>query len=490
MPKTEPNHDFLGLVGIEFEEGLRLYGVAPRFWYKKYSPEVQYLEGSAVRILRQKEEVDFGNDDFAKKECMEIEKNIQRIKTNYVEQDILSVEDGVIEDEYSEKVTKNKLQEGVFEEVLELDFKSEDVLISLFNLCEFYRKNQKEELLVDSEFSSNSLPLFQYERFIDKLEKCTRELRRTYRSVVEPIGAVRGKITTRGMMMMVARPSPRVECEFETFDIQSPIYRVMMTTLDVIRSYNLPNSFKFLDERFQMISRRGANLRSKLIEVPSFPLAKALRECQKLRRRLPRMFKQFEDIIPLADQILRNESEKQKEEQIEKENPWWHITAPSSKLWELLLQKSLEDNSKYQVESQESLDGPWEGSGRKNIDLCIQPTSTGKNGVFLVDAKYSKKKEIPSSGYQYQQFFYAVAWAAKGPPPSAMALVHPASDIEEEVLDPISYNLVGNISNLINKGEIPFKIWTIRFPQPEDLTKSELTTYLSSTNKRLEDLMS
>ena len=132
----------------------------------------------------------------------------------------------------------------------------------------------------------------------------------------------------------------------------------------------------------------------------------------------------------------------------------------------------------------------WEGSGRKNIDLCIQPTSTGKNGVFLVDAKYSKKKEIPSSGYQYQQFFYAVAWAAKGPPPSAMALVHPASDIEEEVLDPISYNLVGNISNLINKGEIPFKIWTIRFPQPEDLTKSELTTYLSSTNKRLEDLMS
>ena len=45
MPQIKPNHDFLGLIGIEFEEGLRLYGVAPRFWYKRYSPEVQNLEG-------------------------------------------------------------------------------------------------------------------------------------------------------------------------------------------------------------------------------------------------------------------------------------------------------------------------------------------------------------------------------------------------------------------------------------------------------------
>ncbi|MDC0056275.1 McrC family protein [Deltaproteobacteria bacterium] len=477
MQSIEPNHDFLGLIGIEFDDGLRLYGVTPRFWYQKYSPELYPLEQASVRILRQKEEANFDDCEFAEDERRQVEKNIERIKLNYNDQDILE------EDNQDGKTEADE------DSVLEIDFKPEEVLTNLFNLCEFYRENQKEELFVDSEFSSNRLPLFLYENFVGKLEANTRELRRTYRSVVEQVGAVRGKITTRGMMMMVARPSPRIECEFETFDVRAPLYRVMMTTLDVIRSSHLPSGFKFLDERFQQICRRGANLRMKLIEIPSFPLASALRECRILRRRLPRMFKQFEEIIPLAEQILRNESEKQKEEESEKDSPWWHITAPSSKLWELLLEKSLEDNSNYQVESQESLEGPWEGSGQKNIDLCIQPTSTDNNGVFLVDAKYAKKKDIPSSGYQYQQFFYAVAWAAKGPPPSAMALVHPASNEEEEKMNPISYNLVGKISTLINKGEIPFKLWTIRFPQPEDLEKSNLVDYLSETNKRLEILM-
>jgi 5-methylcytosine-specific restriction endonuclease McrBC regulatory subunit McrC len=488
MAQIKPNHDFLGLIGIELETGLRLYGVTPRFWYQRYSPEVKLLEESSVRILRQKEEADIGEDELADKEYSQIKKNIERIKVNYNKQDILEKEDQETNSGLKEE-DQDKGEKPKEEVVFEIDFKPEEVLTSLFNLCEFYRKHQKKDLLVDSEYSSNSLPLFLYEHFVERLEEHTRELRRTYRSVIEPVGAVRGKITTRGMMMMVARPSPRIECEFETFDIQAPLYRVMMTTLDVIRSSHLPMGFKFLDERFQHICRRGANLRMKMMEIPSFPLASALRECAILRRRLPRMFKQFEDIIPLAEQILRNESEKQKEEESEKDRPWWHITAPSSKLWELLLEKSLENNSNYQVESQDPLEGPWEGSGKKNIDLCIQPTTGGKNGVFLVDAKYTKKKDIPSSGYQYQQFFYAVAWAAKGPPPSAMALAHPASNTEEEELNPISYDLVGNIRTIINKGEIPFKLWTIRFPQPEDLRTSDLSSYLSSTNKRLENLM-
>ena len=174
MPQIKPNHDFLGLIGIEFEEGLRLYGVAPRFWYKRYSPEVQNLEGSTVRILRQKENVDFGNDELARKECTEIEKNMQRIKTNYQQKNLVA-KDEKHDEESNEEETSENIQvdsENVDEsskELLESDFKSEDVLISLFNLCEFYRKNQKEELLIDSEFSSNSLPLFQYEKFIEKL---------------------------------------------------------------------------------------------------------------------------------------------------------------------------------------------------------------------------------------------------------------------------------------------------------------------------------
>ncbi len=478
MPEVEPNHDFLGLMGIEFEEGLRLYAITPRFWYKRFSNEVQHIDDVSVRILRQKEKVDLGNDDFAMNEWQEVKKNIQRIKTSYDENDLL--EDVFLLEKGEKEPTK----------VVELDFTSEDVLISLFNLCDFYRKNQEQEVLVDSELGLNSLPLFQYEKFVERLEETTRELRRTYRSVIEPVGAVRGRITTRGMMMMVAQPSPRIECEFETFDIQAPLYRVMMTTLDVIRTYHLPKSFKFLDERFQGICRRGANLRTKLIEIPSFPLSSALRECAKLRRRLPRMFKHFEEIIPLAEQILRNESEKQKEQENEKDSSWWHITAPSSKLWELLLEKSMKDNSNYHVEPQEPLSGPWEGSGTKNIDLRISSTSKSDNEVILVDAKYAIKKDPPSSSYQYQQFFYAAAWAAEGLTPSAVALAHPASNVEEEEAKPTSHNLEEYIVDFFNGSQIPFKLWTIRFPQPSDLKSSDLRAYLSSTNTRLVEMIS
>ena len=495
MPKIEPNHDFLGLIGIEFEEGLRLYGVAPRFWYKRFSSKPQYIGSTTVRILRQNEKADFGNDEFAKKECAEVKRNIKRIKTNYLEHEVLPEYGEVLEKESNEQKTlgdsrfKPKNLSESPAEVIEFDFKSEEILVNLFNLCEFYRKNQNQELLVDSEFSSNSLPLFQFERFIALLEENTRELRRTYRTVVEQVGSVRGKITTRGMMMMVARPSPRIECEFETFDIQSPIYRVMMTTLDVIRSYNLPESFKFLDERFQVVSRRAANLRSKLIEIPSFPPAIALRECSKLRRRLPRTFKQFEKIIPLAEQIILNESEKQKEKQSEKDSPWWHITAPSSKIWELLLEKSMELSSSYSVKSQEELIGPWEGTGIKNVDLRISSKSKQSVEVILLDAKYSVKRNPPSSNNQYQQFFYAAASTAKGNPPYAVALAHPAMDTKDEQTPPISHNLVSDISDLFEGNNILFGIWSLRFPQPSDLVTSDLSGYLLKTKSRLVQLL-
>ena len=135
------------------------------------------------------------------------------------------------------------------------------------------------------------------------------------------------------------------------------------------------------------------------------------------------------------------------------------------------------------------MEGPWKGSGFENIDLCIQSLSDDNPGMFLVDAKYADRKSTPSSGYQYQQFFYAVAWAAKKRPLSAMALAHPASNAEEEGRESDSYDLEEYISAFINKGQIPFKIWTIKFPQPSDLRRSGLEDYLITTNSRLRELL-
>lgn len=60
---------------------------------------------------------------------------------------------------------------------------------------------------------------------------------------------------------------------------------------------------------------------------------------------------------------------------------------------------------------------------------------------------------------------------------------------DEEERKPDSYDLEKYISNFINKSQIPFKIWTLRFPQPEDLRTSNLDDYLSATNTRLKELL-
>ena len=70
-----------------------------------------------------------------------------------------------------------------------------------------------------------------------------------------------------------------------------------------------------------------------------------------------------------------------------------------------------------------------------------------------------------------------------------MALAHPASNAEEEGRESDSYDLEEYISAFINKGQIPFKIWTIKFPQPSDLRRSGLEDYLITTNSRLRELL-
>ena len=50
----KPNHDFLGLVGIQHEDILTLYGIVPRFWSDTFSDESQVLDSNVhARILTQ-----------------------------------------------------------------------------------------------------------------------------------------------------------------------------------------------------------------------------------------------------------------------------------------------------------------------------------------------------------------------------------------------------------------------------------------------------
>ena len=471
-----PHHDWLGLVGIQDKGEFTIYGVVPRFWHTSYSGKRQVLDPGSnahARILTQNKTTKMDKD-----EAKRLRKEFDRIKDIYT-----------LEDDVEEEGNKNNSSDG------DNNLSEEDasiVLEKLFYLCEFYHnKKKKEKKEQEQEIDRDGLPIFLFEDFVEKLEKKTRELRRTYRTVVENVGAVRGRITTRGMMMMVARPSPMIECEYETFDIQAPLYKVMMSTLDVIRSTRLPPGFNFLENKFEQVCRRGANLRMKMAEIPSLPLTAAIRECIKLKRRLPRMFRPFEELLPIALQILKRESYRLKVDDEKKK--WWHLIVRSSDLWELLLEESLNLSSdKWKITAQHKLSGPWHVDKPKSIDFSVKELDS--DNVNLIDAKYSiAKKNTPKSGYQYQQFFYAVRWVSlpeNTKPPNAVTLLHPAIDQTEEVKNNHQEKeLVDDLITLL--GDVKFNVWTLPFPQPDVFDSDDgIEGYLKENNKKLEKLLS
>lgn len=470
-----PHHDFLGLVGIQHQGILTLYGVVPRFWHGAIPDNLLMLDEKVhARILTQKKVT-----TLEPSEAKRIQQKIDRIKRQ-LPSDEVEVE--------SEEVDKKQLEEGQFLSPAA----GSEILEKLFHLCEFYFHGKSTQDITESQGLENGgLPFFQFERFVDMLEAKTRELRRTYRTVVEPVSAVRGRITTRGMLMMVAQPSPRIECEYETFDVQAPLYKVMVSTLDVIRSTRLPLGFQFLQKKFDQIVRRGSNLRMKMAEIPSLSLTQALRECTRLNRRLPKSFKAFEDLLPLALAILKREADQlmeNKEEQIS-----WHITVPSSKLWELLLEESLRDNSQqWDIEAQEELRGPWHVNTPKNIDLRVK--NNVRSNVVLIDAKYGKASpKTPNAGYQYQQFFYAVKWISdplKRGHLTDVALLHPASTAEEETYNQHAARrgLAQDLRNLMGQN-VQFNIWTLPFPQPTYIQDSTLHAYFRVLNPKFRTLL-
>jgi len=476
--KVIPHHDWLGLVGIQDKGEFTIYGVVPRFWHTSYSNKRQILDlgsNAHARILTQNKTTKMDKDEA--KRLLNVFEEIKGIYT--------------LGDDDVEEEGKNNGSSDRDNNLLEED--ASKVLEKLFYLCEFYHnKKKKDKEEQEQEIDRGGLPIFLFEDFVEKLEKKTRELRRTYRTVVENAGAVRGRITTRGMMMMVARPSPMIECEYETFDIQAPLYKVMMSTLDVIRSTRLPPGFNFLENKFERVCRHSANLRMKMAEIPSLPLIAAIRECIKLNRRLPRMFRPFEKLIPIALRILKRESYRLKVDDEKKK--WWHLTVRSSDLWELVLEESLNLSAdKWKIKAQHELDGPWHVKKAKSIDFSVNKKDT--DNVNLIDAKYSiAKKETPKSGYQYQQFFYAVRWASLPDnlkPPNAVTLLHPAIDkSEEEKNNHQSVGLVDDLKKLL-KVDVKFNVWTLPFPQPDVFDSDDgIDGYLKDNNEKLKILLS
>lgn len=431
MTTITPHHDYLGIVGVPEGDKYLIYCVIPRFWSEKVPQS--YTSVDEIRILKQNQEQELPSADA--KKYKEVAQKITQVyrEKQQTSGDVVNGDDD----------NDDPIDPIDGETIIALSPESyKEVLSAVYRLCRYYK--EQEMLNSPLEYSENALPIFLFKRFVTELAPKIRELRRSYSPIVEEVGAVRGRMTLRGMMNIKAKPSSKIECEFETFEVNSPLYRLLVTVLEVIVSTKITGklqNLQFLEELFQedgeYIRKEAIILRRHLAMISSLSIHQALQVCKQFQRRLPSRFRNFATLIQYSSHILQQEYDQVSKPPKELEQ-WWHVTAPSSKLWEQLLENSLDTLKNIQVNvddngkkrhSQEDLEGPWEGSGTKNIDLVVKKQvktqQAADTHVWLLDAKYAHLKNPPNSDYQYQQFFYAMAYPKqKTGQVKSIALIH------------------------------------------------------------------
>ena len=206
----------------------------------------------------------------------------------------------------------------------------------------------------------------------------------------------------------------------------------------------------------------------KLSMIRPYPVQEALQHTTSLIRSLPRKFGHFRELIELCELYL---SATNIEFSVQGDPlNFFHITAPTSKVWEKIVETGLNSSERVtRVDPQEPLNGPWVSNNenlnrQKNIDLKIHLED---KSFILGDAKYAIAKEMPNSGYQYQQFFYLHAYQkSSGLSPKSMSLIHPLSSSKaSSVISKLSLEEDLRPLNI----DVPWLIIELPFPQIDDL---------------------
>ena len=105
--------------------------------------------------------------------------------------------------------------------------------------------NSSEEKRVQAAEEFEHQPMFDvYQAFINQLENVLRDVKRSYRETTERSRVIRGRLSNRGRVDLVMRPSNRFECIFDEFIVQAPIYKIIVTCLEIILNADFNSDLK------------------------------------------------------------------------------------------------------------------------------------------------------------------------------------------------------------------------------------------------------
>lgn len=304
-----------------------------------------------------------------------------------------------------------------------------------------------------------------------------REVRQGYVEMADLLHAVRGRITDRGLRDFAATRAPRIECVYDEFTDATPLYRILVSALDVVASERagagLSGGFDLAGE----VARQAQAVRKLLATVPSVPRRQAAAAATHLR--LTRLQQAWAGALLVARDILVGQPPELGSAGAShtRAHAWWIET---DKLWEQILLAALQaagaDASAGNTrDRQESQPGalPWVALGHVKLpDILLA------NPAWILDAKYkgdwtSLTEYTPSSPDQYQIFAYSHVVEVGGAAPSGCALVLPVR--ADSPREPPRTKLRGGVgavavtAGILTPGACPLHLIGVRFPTEENL---------------------
>ena len=266
-------------------------------------------------------------------------------------------------------------------------------------------------------YEADPLALLAELDFVHELHRLQHRIRKGYVPEEDRLAAIRGRITDRGVLDYEMTGIPLLECRFDEFVEATPLFRVLVTALDVVASGTLRSTLGVGTEGlFGSGSEvHPMTMREQLRSIPSLPIPVARATAERLR--LTRLQQEWQRPLDLARRILRAESVETGEATQEGSMTVWTVDTP--KVWESILEQAFRKVDGVTVDTQQGMQPPWQGLGaERRPDLTV----THENKTYLVDAKYKLGTPGSSTADQYQLFAYSLVQPQQ---PAGLALVYP-----------------------------------------------------------------
>ncbi len=239
--------------------------------------------------------------------------------------------------------------------------------------------------------------------FVHELHRLQHRIRKGYVPEEDRLAAIRGRITDRGVLDYATTGIPLLECRFDEFVEATPLFRVLVTALDVVSAGSLRSTLGVeTDGLFGSMSEvHPRTMREQLRSIPSLPLPVARATADRLR--LTRLQQEWQRPLDLAKRILRAESVETGYATQEGSMTVW--TVDTAKVWESILEQAFEAAGNGTSVSRPTMKPPWIELGNpRQVDLTV----TCGEKTYLVDAKYKLGTPGSSTADQYQLFAYSL----------------------------------------------------------------------------------